>query len=107
MPNPPPPERRQVPNNLIVELMSQIDNKLDNVIESNRDFRESLIRMEEAFPEKDFQGHKEYHEAKIASIQARKAFYDKLTFELTKWGLIGFAAWLFIDAWKAFLRGPG
>jgi len=63
--------------------------------------------MEEAFPDKDFQSHREYHEAEIASIQARKAFYDKLTFELTKWGLIGFAAWLFIDAWKAFLKGPG
>jgi hypothetical protein len=102
----PPPERRHVDNNLILQMMSQIDLKLDSVIAEGIDFRTSIGLLKDAFPDGDTKTHRLYHEEKIDELKAKKAFYQKLTFELTKWGLIIFAGWMAINTWKELLKGP-
>lgn len=104
--NPPPPERRHVDNNLIIQMMSQIDTKLDAAIAEGIEFRAALNIIQEAFPDGDTKTHRLYHEERISELKAKKAFYQKLTFELTKWGLIIFTGWMIINTWKELLRGP-
>lgn len=59
-----------------------------------------------AFPADDPAGHRAYHDELIAAENARKKFWQKLFFELAKWGLLGFAGWLIVAGWSAFLKGP-
>lgn len=59
-----------------------------------------------AFPADDPAGHRAYHDELIAAEKARKKFWQKLFFELAKWGLLGFAGWLIVAGWSAFLKGP-
>lgn len=54
----------------------------------------------------DTLGHRRYHESLIRRNEERTAFLRKMTFELTKWGLIGFAIWSLRELWIAFLKGP-
>jgi hypothetical protein len=54
----------------------------------------------------DVEGHKSYHEALIIQAKARTEFWHKLTFELAKYGLLGFAVWASRELWIAFLHGP-
>lgn len=65
-----------------------------------------LERLAAGFPSADPDGHRIYHEALIKRIEARTAFWQKLGFELAKYGLFGFAAWAFYALWTAFLKGP-
>ena len=58
-----------------------------------------LHSVKSAFPkdsngEPEYEGHKTYHEARLKEIEARTDFTRKLTFEITKWGLLGFLGWL-------------
>lgn len=41
----------------------------------------------------DLIGHCGAHQAEIDAYKSRKEFWQKLIFELAKWGLIGFALW--------------
>jgi hypothetical protein len=54
----------------------------------------------------DILGHRNYHEALIEQSKARTEYWQKLTFELSKWGLLGLLAWMVHEMWSAFLRGP-
>ncbi len=63
--------------------------------------------LERAFPAGDADGHKRYHEATIAKLEARAAFWKKMAFEVSKYGLLGLLGWLAVTAWTAFLHGPG
>jgi hypothetical protein len=54
----------------------------------------------------DTSGHRSYHEALIEQAKNRTDFWRKMTFELTKYGLIGFAVWAAIQLWAAFVKGP-
>lgn len=67
---------------------------------------EQLEQMSLAFPGGDTAGHRLYHEEVIASMKARKEFWQKLTFELVKWGLLGFLGWMILQIWKGVLLGP-
>jgi len=58
-----------------------------------------------AFPNDDADGHRLYHEEVIATQRARKEFWQKLTFELVKWGVVGFAGWAAVQLWSGFLKG--
>jgi hypothetical protein len=49
--------------------------------------------MVKAFPEGDADGHRRFHEANIKSAEKRAEFWTKMTYEITKWGLIGFLLW--------------
>lgn len=62
--------------------------------------------MKRAFPDGDADRHRQAHETALKLVQARTDFYYRLAFELAKWTLLGFAGWLLIYAWKAFLQGP-
>ena len=56
--------------------------------------------------EPDIDGHRSYHEALIGQAVSRAEFWQKLTYDLTRWGLLIFLAWAFIQLWPAFLKGP-
>jgi len=58
------------------------------------------------FPNNDPKGHREYHEARINEINNRAEFWRKMTFELSKWGLVGFLGWAALAMWQSFLHGP-
>ena len=59
-----------------------------------------------AFPNDDPEGHRLWHEEVIGGIKAKKEFWQKMTFELTKLGIVGFLAWAGYQLWLAFLQGP-
>ena len=44
----------------------------------------------DAFPAGGYAGLRLYHEELIATMKARREFWQKLTFELAKFGLVGF-----------------
>jgi len=54
----------------------------------------------------DFHGHREAHEVWIAESIARKEFWNKMKFELAKWGFIGFLGWGLVQLWLGVLHGP-
>lgn len=54
----------------------------------------------------DVTGHRSFHEALIEQAKSRAEFWRKMTFELIKYGLIGFIAWQLRESWVAFLKGP-
>lgn len=54
----------------------------------------------------DVAGHRSFHEALIEQAKARTEYWRKMTFELIKYGLLGFLAWQLRESWIAFLRGP-
>lgn len=62
--------------------------------------------MTESFPEGDPSAHRKLHEEANAAAKAKTAFWQKLLFEITKYGLIGLIGWVAITAWQAFLHGP-
>lgn len=65
-----------------------------------------LNKLLEAFPNKDIEGHRLYHESIISRNRDIGEFFKKLTFELAKWGLIGLISFLIYAAWTKFLQGP-
>ena len=65
-----------------------------------------IVELRHAFPADDPAGHRAYHDEVIAIARARKEFWQKLLFELAKWGLLGFVAWLVLAGWRDFLKGP-
>lgn len=65
-----------------------------------------IVELRHAFPADDPVGHRAYHDEVINIARARKEFYQKLLFELAKWGLLGFVGWMFVSGWRDFLRGP-
>lgn len=62
--------------------------------------------MKDAFPEGDPTGHRKHHEAVIAKAEARAEFWKKLSFEISKGGLLGFLTWALYALWQYFLQGP-
>ncbi len=67
---------------------------------------EALCRILDAFPNRDIEGHRLYHESIISRNRDIGEFFKKLTFELAKWGLIGLISFLIYAAWTKFLQGP-
>lgn len=54
----------------------------------------------------DLAGHRSYHEELIEQERVRTEYWRKMTFELTKYGLIGFVLWALTQLWLAFIKGP-
>jgi hypothetical protein len=62
--------------------------------------------LSKGFPGGDPNGHRVYHEALIHRVEARAEFWQKLLFELTKWGVILFIGWAFAALWRAAISVP-
>ncbi len=58
------------------------------------------------FPDSDPDGHRKAHQVWIAETEKKAAFWEKMRFELARWGLLGFIGWLAYQAWVGFLHGP-
>jgi len=68
---------------------------------------DTLVKLlESSVPDGDFQGHRKAHESYIQAAAARREFWGKMTFELSKWGAIAFVGWLVVQIWIGALNGP-
>jgi len=60
--------------------------------------------MIKSFPEGDPDGHRKYHELSLKRAKASADFWEKMRFEISKWGLIGFTGWFIgmiaLSVWK-------
>ncbi|NMG64872.1 hypothetical protein GPA19_07930 [Azoarcus indigens] len=97
-------EHRRAPPHTLAEAVDVIDQQLARRLDERLGSMEDLIRS--GFPDGDPAGHCRYHEAEMARIEARAAFWSKLRFELAKWGLLGFLGWCVFALWRAALVGP-
>lgn len=78
-----------------------------DMIENHMKGEEHLLKLfERAFPNGDPVGHCNWHEEEIDRIRSRKEFWKKMTFELAKWGLVGFLGWVVLQLWSGALKGP-
>lgn len=64
------------------------------------------ILMKDAFPEGDPDGHRKHHEAVIKAAEAKAEFWEKMRYEIAKYGLIGFLVWAGGYLWLGLLQGP-
>ncbi len=69
--------------------------------------RESVAIICSGFPDNDPTGHRNFHESYIKKMAERAEFWKKMSFELGKYGLLGFIGWALYALWIAFLHGPG
>lgn len=91
---------------VLADLNEKID-RLQSTIDSHiTDEEARFVKVEAGFPDGDPGEHRRYHEALIQRIKARGEFWSKLSFELAKWGFIGFLGWALLQLWPAFLKGP-
>lgn len=108
-----PAEQNEVILEHLVRLSSQVGEVSKELAQTREDMHQraklSSSQIEElrhAFPADDPAGHRAYHDEVIATARARKEFYQKLLFELAKWGLLGFIGWMVLAGWRDFLKGP-
>lgn len=106
-------ERRE--HIVVLETVQRMEAKIDtfhnvlqtHIAEETSDIaKEVASLMSAAFPEGDPDGHRKHHELVIAREEARTAFWQKMLFEISRFGLIGLLGWVCVVAWKAFLLGP-
>lgn len=50
--------------------------------------------------------HRQIHEEELQILKDRKAFWGRLLFEISKYGLIGLFSWMAYTLWAAFVIGP-
>lgn len=60
--------------------------------------------LAKGFPNEDPPGHRLAHEVWIKKVQVRTEFWQKLTFELAKWGILCFAGWALVELWHAAIK---
>ena len=108
-----PAEQNEVILGHLVRLSSQVGEVRKELVQAREDMHrraegteKQIIELRHAFPADDPAGHRAYHDEVIAIARARKEFWQKLLFELAKWGLLGFAAWLVVAGWRDLLKGP-
>jgi hypothetical protein len=88
--------------------ITELDQRLTkHMTEETTDLAKEISKlMADAFPEGDPTGHRKLHEADIAKAKAKAAFWQKMFYELSKYGLMGFIGWLAIAGWSALVQGP-
>lgn len=107
-------ERRRSSPELIELIRTVHDNqlalsaKLDkHMKEETSELADAIARlMKEAFPEGDPDGHRRHHELVIKQAEEKAEFWQKMRYELSKWGLIGFLGWVVVQLWNGVLAGP-
>lgn len=82
----------------------QIIERLDQLAEQVEQLSELTKSLAAGFPGGDPSGHRVYHEAVIRKIEARAEFWQKMTFDLAKYGIIGLAGWAFVALWQAAIK---
>lgn len=85
------------------DLQRKHNAKMESAVDTLKDMLDSYRH---AFPDDDFDGHRNFHQEAIQSMRDRREFVKKMTYELSRWGLLGLLGWLLITLWKAFLLGP-
>jgi len=65
---------------------------------------ELMARYAAGFPGDDPEGHRRFHESLIERNKVFSELGRKLLFELAKWGLLGFVAWLCISGWHEIIN---
>lgn len=100
---------------LVDELTQQVhrmNDKMDAHMAAQAGERKAIIDdlIKRAVPDGDLEGHHDFHAAAIAAERKRGEFWDKMKFELTRWGLFGFIAWALLffgnAFWLKLLEGP-
>lgn len=94
-------DRRKDPQRVLARL-EQIERSLEIILEK----MEEVSRIREAIPEdgdgdRDYEGHRKYHEQLITESLARQDFWRRMKYDLVRWGLIVFLGWAFIALLKA------
>lgn len=114
-PEHPNDDDRRSQNKLILTLLQEtrdsvkdLDSKLStHMVEESKEWAESLTNlMKASFPAGDPEGHKRFHEASIQRAEKSAAFWEKMLYELAKWGLVLFIGWAAVALWQTFLQGP-
>ncbi len=82
---------REIHNNQLAMDAELTQHMQEETVELAHEIAQLMIK---AFPEGDPDGHRRHHELVIKQAEARTAFWEKMVFEITRWGLIGFLLWL-------------
>ena len=94
---------------ILFRMIVEQGNKLDEIARSLADHtqREGLriSGVEHGFPDDDPSSHRIYHEMIIRRAEQRAEFWQRLSVELAKWGLIGFLGWLAAAAYHEAAKG--
>ncbi len=108
-----PAEQHEVILGHLVSLSDQIREVRNDLSQAREEMHRraegterQIVELRHAFPADDPVGHRAYHDEVINIARARKEFWQKLLFELAKWGLLGFLGWMLIAGWRDFLKGP-
>ena len=96
---------------LVSELhkdVKALDAKLDiHMVNETHELAAEIAKlMLAAFPNGDATGHRAAHDEWIRKTRANAEFWEKMRYELTRWGLFGFLGWALYALWEAFLKGP-
>jgi hypothetical protein len=96
----------------LTQQVHAMNDKLDAHMAAQAVERKTIIEdlIKRAVPEGDLDGHYNYHHAAIEAQRKKAEFWDKMKYELVRWGLIGFIAWAILffgnAAWLRVLEGP-
>ena len=71
------------------------------------DMHKDVSAANSGFPENDPIAHREFHAEYARKMKEKADFWRKMSFELGKYGLLGFFGWAAYALWQAFLHGPG
>lgn len=88
----------------ILSLLHQLRDELRAHMDGEEARFDSILQR--SFPGGDPIGHRLVHEAQMKAVLDRSAFWSKMRFEITKYGLIGFLGWGVFALWLALLKGP-
>lgn len=115
----PMPERRRDASAALIHLIEALtqqvhamNEKLDKHMDSLPSEREAIVEklLHQALPDGDMDGHKAYHQAAIDRLKKKAEFWEKMKYELMRWGLFGFICWAILffgnAAWLRLLEGP-
>lgn len=105
---------RRTNSELVITLLNQMissQDKLDakltaHMLDETKEIAAAVSSILKAFPGDDPDGHRKHHELVIKQAEASAAFWEKMRFELVRWGLIGFLGWAAYALWHSFLQGP-
>lgn len=65
-----------------------------------------VLAVRGGFPDDDPAAHRSFHADYARRMKERADFWQKMGFELGKFGLLGFLGWAGWALWQAFLHGP-
>ncbi|MBV5297858.1 MAG: hypothetical protein JZU64_06865 [Rhodoferax sp.] len=107
------PERRRtdsvpIPVTQVIDKLEKLDEKLtSHITNENNELANEIARVIlKAFPYGDPDAHRLHHELAIQKAKSSAKFWQTMSTEIAKWGLIGFLGWAGFALWKTFLMGP-